>query len=64
MAFPNISSPFTRKILYCFMQRDNLHAGDNLHEMSKPLFYGKNKKSIINLSSAEQDQSVLSVNIV
>ena len=27
--------------------------GDNLHEMSNPIFLGKNKKNITNFSSAE-----------
>ena len=37
--------------------------GDNLHEMSNPifLFSGKNQKSIINLSSAELAERVIKV---
>ena len=27
--------------------------GDNLHETSDPVFFGKNKKNVISLSSAE-----------
>ena len=34
---------------------------DNLHKMSKPVFW-KNKKSIISLSSAELTQRVVKVN--
>ena len=34
--------------------------GDNLHEMSNPVS-GKNKKNIINLSSAEYAQRVVKV---
>ena len=36
--------------------------GDNLHEMSN-LFSGKNKKNIINVSSAEFAYSTASVNV-
>ena len=36
--------------------------GENLHEMSNPVLW-KNKKSIINLSSAENAQKVVKVNI-
>ena len=43
-----------------------LHANcllrDNLHEVSDPIFPGKNKKNINNLSSSESAQSVLGVN--
>ena len=35
--------------------------GDNLHEMSEPAFWEKNKKNIINLLSAELTQSVVKV---
>ena len=36
--------------------------GDNLQEMSKPVF-GENKKNVINLSSAELAHRVVKVNI-
>ena len=36
--------------------------GDNLHEMSNPVFW-ENKKNIINLPSAESAQRVVKVNI-
>ena len=37
--------------------------GDNLHELSMPIFSGKNNKNnIINLSSAELAQGVVKVN--
>ena len=36
-------------------------SGDNLHDMSKPIS-GKNKKNIVNLSSAELAQKVVKVN--
>ena len=36
--------------------------GDNLHEISKPVFLEKNKKNIIYLSSAEIAHSVVKVN--
>ena len=36
--------------------------GDNLHEMSDPIFLGKIRKNIITLSSAEFAHSVVSVN--
>ena len=35
--------------------------GDNLHEISNPVFW-ENKKNIINLSSAELAQKVVKVN--
>ena len=38
----------------------NCLQGDNLHEMSDPV-YAKNKKNIINLSSAENAQRVVKV---
>ena len=37
-------------------------SGDNLHEMSYPVSEKKNKKNIINLSSAEFVQSVVKAN--
>ena len=37
------------------------HTGDSLQEMSNPV-YGKNKKNIINLSSAESAHCMTSVN--
>ena len=36
--------------------------GDNLHEMSNPVFW-ENKKNIINLSSAENAQRVVKVKV-
>ena len=36
--------------------------GDNLHDMSIPIFWGKTQKSIINLSSSEFVHSVPSIN--
>ena len=36
--------------------------GDNLHEVSDPIFFRKNKKNIISLSSAEFAHSMASVN--
>ena len=36
--------------------------GDNLHEMSKTVYWGKKKENIINLSSAESAQKVVKVN--
>ena len=36
-------------------------SGDNLHEMSDPVFWKKIRKNIINLSSAELAQRVLNV---
>ena len=36
--------------------------GDNLHEISKPIFSKKNKKNIVKLSSAELAQRVVKVN--
>ena len=38
-------------------------SGDNLHEMSNPVT-GKNKKNIINLSSAENAQRVVKVKVL
>ena len=35
--------------------------GDNLHEMSNAVFWGKNKKNITNLSFAELGQRVVKV---
>ena len=43
-------------------KKKNQIVGDNLHEMSKPVFWEKNKKKINNLSSAELVQSVVMVN--
>ena len=37
--------------------------GDNLHEMSIPVFLEKKKKNIINLSSAELAPRVVKVNL-
>ena len=37
-------------------------SGDNLHEMSKPIFLEKKKKNLIQLSSAEFVQRVMNVN--
>ena len=37
--------------------------GDNLHELSNPV-YGKNKKNIINLLAAELAQKVVKVNLL
>ena len=36
--------------------------GDNLHDMSIPIFWGKTQKSIINLSSSEFAHTVPSIN--
>ena len=49
-----------------FLEKKLLHfvqivsRGDNLHEISKPIFW-KNKKNIISLSSAEFAQRVVKV---
>ena len=50
------------EILSYFSQKKDLtfHAGDNLHEMSDPIFWEK-KKSIINLLSAKLAQSMVKV---
>ena len=37
--------------------------GNNLHEMSNPVFLGKNKKNIINLPSAEFAHRVINVKV-
>ena len=37
---------------------------DNLHEMSKPVFWGKNKNDIINLSSAKLAHRVVKVKFI
>ena len=36
-----------------------VNLGDNLHEMWKPIFFGENKKNIINLLSAEHIKGML-----
>ena len=36
--------------------------GDNLHEISNPVFWEKNKKNVISLSSVEFTQRVVKVN--
>ena len=41
----------------------NVSNGDNLHELSNPV-YGENKKNIINLSAAELAQKVVKVNLL
>ena len=38
--------------------------GDNLHDISNPVFWEKYKKNIISLSSAELAKSVIKVNFV
>ena len=38
--------------------------GDNLHEMSNPVFWGKNKKEYFKLSSAQIFIRVLSVKLI
>ena len=37
--------------------------GDNMHEMSKPVFWEKNKKNVINLTPAELAQIELMVKV-
>ena len=37
--------------------------GDNLHEMSNPIFWGKKYENITNLSSAELAQKVVKVKV-
>ena len=37
--------------------------GDSLHEMSDPVFWEKNKKNIINFSSAEFAHRVVKINV-
>ena len=39
-----------------------LSSGDHLHEVSTPIFLGKNKKNIVNLSSADFDMGSIKVN--
>ena len=38
-------------------------SGDNLHNMSKPVLWGKKEKNVINLSSAELAQIVVKVQL-
>ena len=38
--------------------------GDNLHEMSNPVLWGKNKNNVINFSSAELAQRVIRVKTI
>ena len=42
----------------------NVFDGDNLHEMTKPVFWERKKKSIISLSPGESAQSLVKVNVV
>ena len=54
---------FTENKTMTFHQIVSL-GGDNLHEMSRPVFWKKNKKNIISLSFAECAERIVKINII
>ena len=50
---------FSRQVGDIFPQKTGFSIGDKLHEMLNPVFWGKNKQNITNLSSAELTKRVV-----